>query len=414
MKTLKLLSVVAVLAVLAQLHGPVAVQAQGGTIKIASHSPLSGGQSVLGTGIRNATDLAVQQLKGNIEKMGFKVEFVPFDDQATPDVGVANSQNIVNDKAIMAVIGHLNSGVAIPSSEVYNKSDLVMVSPANTNEKVTDRGLPTVNRVCGRDDAQGSVGAEYVANTLKAKTVYIIHDKTTYGEGVATSFRDAVKALGVEVLGFEGTTETANFDAVITPIAAQNPEVIYFGGIYNQAAVFFKQAHEKGVKAQFMGPDGMDSSDLAKIGGEAVVGMVYTSAAGPASVYPEAKKFLEDYKAAFKINPEPYAAESYASTQIVLAAIEQVLKDNGGKMPDRKAVAAAVRATKDFPTIIGKITFDANGDPTAAAYYILKVKSADPAKWSEPGNDLAARVEIPSPLMKKAMGEATMAPTASK
>src|SRR5262245_42206015 len=123
MKTLKLLSVVAILAVLAQLHGPVAVQAQGGTIKIASHSPLSGGQSVLGTGIRNATDLAVQQLKGNIEKMGFKVEFVPFDDQATPDVGVANSQNIVNDKAIMAVIGHLNSGVAIPSSEVYNKSD---------------------------------------------------------------------------------------------------------------------------------------------------------------------------------------------------------------------------------------------------------------------------------------------------
>ncbi len=415
MKTLKLLTIVAVLAILAQAYGPLTVRAQsGGTIKVASHSPLSGGQSVLGTAIRNGTDLAVQQLKGNIEKLGFKVEFVPFDDQADPKVGPANAKNIVNDKAIMGIIGHLNSGVAIPSSVVYNDNDLVMISPANTNVKITDRGFPTVNRVCGRDDAQGSAGANFAIQQLKIKSAYIIHDKTAYGQGVAEFFRQGLEAGGVQVLGFEGTEEKSNFDAVLTPILAQTPDLIYFGGIYDQAAVFFKQAREKGIKAQFMGPDGMDSSDMAKIAGDAAVGMVYTTAAGPVSVFPDAKQFTEDYKKVFTINPEPYAAESYASTQILLAAIEKAINDNGGKMPDRKTVAANVRATKGFKTIIGTITFDANGDPEVASYYILKVKSADPANWGT--NELIFTTQAKSPLAAKAAAgaSATAAATASK
>lgn len=406
MRPIKFFALVVVAAILLQGLGsaPVAV-AQDNVIKIASQSPLSGGQSLLGTAIRNGVELAIEQLSKPITDMGFQIQYVPFDDQATPDVGVSNAQQLVNDQAILAVIGHLNSGVAIPSSEVYNQQDLVMVSPANTNVNITDRGYPTVNRVCGRDDAQGAAGANFAINELKVTSAYVIHDKTAYGEGVATFFRDALEAAGVEVLGFEGTTETSNFDAVITPIVAQNPDLVYFGGIYNQAAVFFKQAREKGVQSKFMGPDGMDGSDLAAIAGEAVVGLVYTSAAGPVSVYPAAQKFAEDYRAKFNINPEAYAAEAYASTQIVLAAIEGILKANGGKMPTRKDVAAAVRATKDFDTVIGKITFDANGDPTVATYYILEVASADPAKWSE--NKLITSVTAPSPLAAKEMMEPT-------
>ncbi len=411
MKTVRLLALIAILAIVAQLHGPLPVRAAGGTIKIASQTPLSGGQSEVGTGMRNAVELSINQLKKPIEDMGFQVQFVPYDDQATPDVGVSNANQIVNDSAILAVVGHYNSGVAIPSSEVYNKSDLVMVSPANTGVNVTDRGLPTVNRVCGRDDAQGAVGAQYAAQTLKVKTVYIIHDKTVYGQGVAEAFRDSLKEAGVEVIGFEGTEEKSNFDAILTPIQAQNPDLIYFAGIYNQAAVFLKQARDKGIKAQLMGPDGLDSSELAKIAGDAVVGLVYTSAAGPASAHPEAKKFIDDYKAAYKTDPTPYGAESYAATQVVLNAIQTVLKSNGGQMPARKDVAAAVRASKDAPTIIGKITFDAHGDRDYATYYILKVGSSDPAKWGS--NEVAGQVTIPSPLTAKAMGSATMAATAA-
>src|SRR5215467_7065191 len=203
-----------------------------GTIKIATQSPLSGGQAALGEGIKLGTQLAIDKGKGALEKMGYKVELVPFDDQAKPDVGVANAKNIIADKDIMAVIGHLNSGVAIPSSEVYKEVNVVMISPANTNPVVTDRGYPNVNRVCGRDDVQGVVGSEF-AHGEKVKSAYIIHDKTQYGQSIAEFFKADSEKKGVKILGFEGTEEKSNFDPIITPIKAKNPDVIYFGGIYD-------------------------------------------------------------------------------------------------------------------------------------------------------------------------------------
>src|SRR5262252_9794816 len=265
----------AVLAALLPLTSLTDAQSKG-TIKIATQSPLSGGQAALGEGIKLGAQLAVEKFKGPLEKQGFKVELVPFDDQAKPDVGVANAKNIIADKDILAIIGHLNSGVAIPSSEVYKEVSLAMISPANTNPVVTDRGYPNVNRVCGRDDVQGVVGSEFAHATMKAKTVYIIHDKTPYGQGVAEFFKADAEKKGIKVLGFEGTEEKSNFDPIVTPMKAKNPDVIYFGGIYDQAAPFFKQSREKGVKGKFFGPDGMDSSDLTKIAGKAVVGMYYT------------------------------------------------------------------------------------------------------------------------------------------
>ena len=368
-----------------------------GTIKIASQSPLSGGQAALGEGIKLGTQLAIEQLKGSVEKLGFKVELVPYDDQAKPDVGVANAKNIIADKDILVVIGHLNSGVAIPSSEVYKDAQLAMISPANTNPKITDRNLMNVSRVCGRDDVQGAVGAEF-AKSLKIKTAYVIHDKTTYGQGVAEFFRDDSKKLGIEVAGFEGTEEKSNFDPIITPIKAKKPGLIYFGGIYDQAAPFFKQVFEKGVKAKFLGPDGMDSSDLTKIAGKAVVGMYYTTTAGPVALYPKAKKFSEDYKTKFGKSPEPYAAESFDSTAIALKALEAAIKGAGGKLPAREAVSVQIRKTK-HEGITGSIDFDEKGDRKKAGYFVLQVVSDDPAKWGE--NKLIKRLEIAPPALKK-------------
>src|SRR5450432_197226 len=418
MKSLKVVVLVAVVALLMQnFAGVGSAKAAGGTIKIASQSPLSGPQAVLGTAIEDGAKLAVAQLKKPLEDMGFTVEYVPFDDQATPDVGVANAQNIVNDASILAVVGHLNSGVAIPSSEVYAKSDLAMVSPANTNPTVTDRDSThlVANRVCGRDDIQGPVGAKYVATVLNAKTVYVISDKTAYGDGVAAAFTDAVKALGVNVLGDQATDEASNFDAILTPIAALNPDVIYYGGIYDKGAVLFKQARDKGIKAQFLGADGLDSSDLVKIGGDAINGLIFTTTAGPASLFPDAKQFITDFEAAYKVkNVETYAPEAYAATQVVFAGITQAIKDNGGALPTRKQVAAAMRATSALPTVIGTLTFDANGDPQIASYYIEKIVSVDPTVYGTTGKSTLQILTFPSPLTQKASATmaATMAATA--
>src|SRR5881397_401399 len=388
--------VLALVAILAVALLPAAnLDAQGkGTIKIATQSPLSGGQAALGEGIKLGAQLAVEKFKGTLEKQGFKVELVPFDDQAKPDVGVANAKNIIADKDILTVIGHLNSGVAIPSSEVYKEVSLAMISPANTNPVVTDRGYPNVNRVCGRDDVQGVVGSEFAHATMKAKSVYIVHDKTPYGQGVAEFFRDDAKKKGLKVVGFEGTEEKSNFDPIITPMKAQNPDVIYFGGIYDQAAPFFKQAREKGVKGKFLGPDGMDSSDLTKIAGKAVVGMDYTSAAGPASVLPKAKAFVEEFKKKFGKNPEPYAAEAYDAATVALKAVDAAVK--GGKV-SREDVATAVRKTK-HSGITGDIEFDSKGDRKKALYFVLQVVSDDPAKWGD--NKIVKQLTISPPEKK--------------
>src|SRR2546427_1132536 len=397
MNPTRIRSVLAVCAALAIALLPLGSgpTAQGkGTIKIATQSPLSGGQSALGEGIKLGTQLAVEKFKGNLEKAGFKVDLVPYDDQAKPDVGVSNAKNIIADKEIMVVIGHLNSGVAIPSSEVYKEVNLPMISPANTNEKVTDRGYPNVNRVCGRDDVQGPVGAEF-AHAQKAKSVYIVHDKTTYGQGVAEAFKKDLEKKGVKVIGFEGTEEKSNFDPIITPIKAKNPDLIYFGGIYDQGAPFFKQAREKGLKAKFLGPDGMDSSDLVKIGGKAVVGMYYTTAAAPTSS-PQAKQFGEEYKKKFGKNPEPYAAESYVATAIAIKALEEVTK--GGKAPTREALGSAIRKVK-YNGMTGSIEFDDKGDPQKASYYVMQLTTDNPEKWSD--NKETKRLAIAAPAMKK-------------
>jgi branched-chain amino acid transport system substrate-binding protein len=369
-----------------------------GTIKIATQSPLSGGQAALGEGIKLGTQLAIEKLKGPIEKAGFKVELVPFDDQAKPDVGVANAANILADKDIVAVVGHLNSGVAIPSSEKYKEAQLAMISPANTNPTVTDRNYLNVSRVCGRDDIQGAVGADFAKNTLKAKTAYVLHDKTTYGQGVAEFFKADAEKMGIKVLGFEGTEEKSNFDPILTPIKAKNPDVIYFGGIYDQGAPMFKQAREKGIKATFMGPDGLDSSDLTKIAGKAVQNMYYTSVAGPVTVYPAAKEFAKQYKEKFKKDPEPFAAQAYDSTAIVLKAVEAAIKGNKGNMPNREQVSVAIRKTK-HTGLTGTIEFDEKGDPKKALYFVLQVISDDPGKWGE--NKEIKRIEKAAPPLKK-------------
>ncbi|HLE77989.1 MAG TPA: branched-chain amino acid ABC transporter substrate-binding protein [bacterium] len=400
MKRSRIPVTLAVLALVAALLLPdnVPVSAQQNVIKIATQSPLSGGQSTLGVGIKDGAQLCIDQQAARIVT-GFRVQLVPFDDQAKPDVGVANAKNLVTDPDILLVVGHLNSGVAIPSSEVYNDNNLAMISPANTNPLITDRGYRVVTRVVGRDDVQGQVGAEFAGKDLKVKSVYIVHDKTAYGQGVAEFFRDNAPKNGIQVLGFEGTEEKANFDPILTPIGARNPGMIYFGGIYDQAGVFFKQARAKGIKALFMGPDGMDSTDLPKIAGQAIVGMHYTTVAGPPAFYPGAAKFIADFKAKYKRDPEPFSAQAYDSCWIGLTALANAIKAAGGKKPTRLQVTNAVRNIKGFKGLTATYSFDAKGDPDPAVYFVIQIVSSDPAKWGQ--NKLIKTLRIKPPAAKK-------------
>ena len=354
------------------------------TIKIATQSPLSGALSVIGSDIKSGSQLAIEQLAEPLTKLGFKVELAPFDDQANPDTGVANAKAIVSDPAVLGVVGHYNSGVMIPSSEEYHAAQLCNVSPANTNPKVTERNYPEINRICGRDDVQGAVGAQF-AKSKGIKNAYVLHDKTAYGQGIAEYFKKESETQGIKVAGFTGTEEKANFDAILSPILSAKPDCIYFGGMFDQAAVLFKQARQKGFKGLCLSDDGFDSPDATKIGGDALLegaGTYFSTVSGPAAAYPDTAKFVTDFKAKFGNNPQPFAAQAFDCTAMLLKAIENAANENGGKVPTREAVCKAVRALQDFHGVTGTMTFNPKGDLLKAKYFIIQVSSADPGKWA--------------------------------
>ena len=370
--------------------------AQGkGTIKIATQSPLSGGQAALGEGIKLGAQLAVEKGKANLEKMGYKVELVPFDDQAKPDVGVANAKNIIADKDIMVVIGHLNSGVAIPSSEVYKEVNVAMISPANTNPVVTDRNYVNVNRVCGRDDVQGVVGSEFAHGQKDQERVHRPRQDPVRAEHRRV-LQGRLREEGHQGRSAsKGTEEKSNFDPIITPIKAKNPDLIYFGGIYDQGAPFFKQAREKGVKSKFMGPDGMDSSDLTKIAGKAVVGMNYTSAAGPASALPKAKTFVEDYKKKFSKNPEPYRGRGLRRDHHRDQGASRRRQEGQGQPRGRLLRGPQGQALRHHR----RHRLRQQGRPAEGQYFVLQVASDNPQKWGD--NKIVKQLTIAAPAAKK-------------
>ena len=386
------------LAVLAALAVGADAQKKG-TIKIVSQTPLSGGQSKLGTAIKNGVELAVQDFGKLVTSYGFKLVYEPYDDQANKDTGVANANRLINDNDVLAVVGHLNSGVAIPSSEVYAKVNLTMVSPANTNPLVTDRKSTNAvtNRVCGRDDVQGPAGADFVITTLKAKKLYVINDKTAYGEGLAQAFSTRAKALGVIPTVDTGIEAgERDFNTILNRAAVDKPDVIYYAGIYDQAGPLLKQMRAKGITASFVSGDGIDSSELQALGGADNMKNVYfTTTSGPISSLPSAKRFAERYKAKFGMDPEGYSAYGYDAGKVVLTAIAAATKDAKGMKPTRAAVAKAVRSVK-FAGITGSVAFNSRGDLPVAKYFIVQAQP----EYADNKVFKAVSVAAPTPELK--------------
>ncbi|WP_293911237.1 branched-chain amino acid ABC transporter substrate-binding protein [Deinococcus sp.] len=344
-------------------------------IKIASMSPLTGSSSDLGLQIRNATELAIKEQKAAFAKAGFDLQFVAYDDQADPTTGTANARRIAADTSILAMVGTLNSGVVIPSSEVLAPAHVAIVSPANTNPKVTDRGLANMNRICARDDSQGPAGADFLTDTIKAKKVYVLNDKTPYGQGLADAAEARMKSKGVTIAFSEGSDEKSDFSSIITKIKSSGADAIYFGGLYGQVGPFSKQLREAGLSIPVMGGDGYDSPDLLSLAGTGAKDIYFTTVAPPIAAVPGARLIASRYKAAYKKDLAGFGIMGYDSAKVVLAGVMDAIKQSGGKLPPRTAVEAAVRKTNiDKGTLTGAIAFNSAGDRTSAKMFIIQVK----------------------------------------
>lgn len=380
MRRNKLFPVLAILIILALSVGILA--GCGGTkssgessqvIKIASGSPLSGPQAQSGESLKLGAQMAVEELKGEIEKLGFKVEFVPQDDQADPKMGVAVAQKLISDTKVLAVVGHYNSGVEIPASEVYAKGNLLTI-PIASNPTITKRGLKNIARVSTPDDIQAVTAAKYAVNVLKAKTSFVIHDKGAYGQGVADAFKAAAEELGIKTIGYEGiTVGEVDFSAVVNNVVQKKPDIIYFGGVQAEWGLLIKQMSEKGVKAAMIGADGVDSPDLLKIAGKYIVGTYYTSMAPDLARTAEGKAWMDKYQQAFGKAPEAWSVFGYEGGVTAVKAIVAAIQANGGKMPTREQVIAATR-TLNLQSVTGELSWTEDGERQKPIGFILQFK----------------------------------------
>jgi len=377
------------------------------TVTIAHAGPLTGSIAHLGKDDENGVALAIAQ--ANDKKIVIDGKPVTFkmdseDDQADPKVGTTVAQKLV-DAHVAAVIGHLNSGVSIPASEIYNKAGIPMISGSATNPALTERGMKTVFRTVGRDDQQGPAIASYIAHELKGKKVALIDDKTAYGQGLADEVEKTLKADKVSVVTREHTTDKdTDFKAVLTKIKSKSPDVVFHGGMDATGGPLLKQARELGIKAVFAFGDGACTDEMGKLAGKAAEGMVCSQAGLPREA--ASKEFVDAFTAKYG-EIKQYAPYFYDATNAVIEAMKKANSVDPAKFTPEMFNVSFTGAT-------GKVEFDAKGDRKDAEMTIFKMKDGKVVPVSIVKNGVATPFTAGAPAAPAAAAPAAPAAPAKE
>ena len=329
-----------------------------GIIKIGSAAPLTGAIAHLGKDNENGARLAVEEVnKAGLVINGKPVtlELLGEDDASDPKTGTSIAQKLVDAK-VVAVVGHLNSGVSIPASKIYSDAGIVQISPSSTNPDYTHQGFKTTYRLVGTDAQQGPALAHYAIHNLKAKTIAIVDDATQYGKGLADEFEKTAKADGATIVIREATNDKASdFKAILTNIKSKKPDVIMYGGMDATGGPFAKQAKELGLPAKIVGGDGVCSPTLADLAGDAIDNVVCSTVGVPLSKIKDADGFSKRYKARFNSEVQIYSPMSYDAVMVLVDAMKRA------NSTDAKAILEAMPQTK-YEGLTGHIAFDSKGD----------------------------------------------------
>jgi len=351
-------------------------------VKFGVGGPITGPSAATGAQMKNGVDQAATDINAAGGILGQKISVSYGDDVSDPKQGVSVANKFSAD-GVKFVIGHYNSGVTIPSSEVYQENGILQITPASTNPTVTERKMWNIFRVCGRDDQQGQVAGEYIVKHFKGKKIAIVHDKTTYGKGLADETRKTMAKGGMKDVLYEGVnTGEKDYSALVSKIKQSGADLIYWGGLYTEGGLIVRQMRDQGVKAPLMGGDGITSDEFASIGGPGVEGTLMTYGPDPRNK-PDAKNVVEEFRAK-KFEPEAYTLYSYAGVQIIKQAAE------AAKSLDPKKVAEKMHSGMQFKTVLGDIAYDKKGDITKLDYvmYIWKKDPSGKITYVEcPGSD---------------------------
>ena len=324
-------------------------------IRIGVGGPMTGGVAAFGTQLRQGVEQAVADMNAQGGILGQKIELYIGDDRADPREGVSVANKFVAD-GVKFVIGHFNSGVTIPASEVYQENGMLVVTPAATNPKVTERNMWNIFRVCGRDDQQGSLAGQIIAQRYKGKRVAIVHDKTTYGQGLADETRRAMAKGGLKDVLYDGVNkDDKDFTALISKIRQAKVDLVFWGGLHDAGGLIVRQMRAQGVKAPLMGGDGITDDEFAAIAGPGAEGTLMTFSPDPRT-NPANKAIIELFRSKRMFEPQAYTLYSYASLQVIKQAAEKA------NSLDPKKVAEVMRSGMAFNTVLGTISFDKKGD----------------------------------------------------
>ncbi len=343
-------------------------------LKIGVAGPITGGSAAFGAQLKNGVEQAVADINAAGGILGQKIVLSVGDDRADPKEGVSVANKFIGD-GVKFVVGHFNSGVTIPSSLVYTENGMLAITPAATNPCVTDRKLKSCGddkrthasllmfRTCGRDDQQGGIAGGIIAQKFKGKRVAFVHDKTTYGQGLAEETRKAMNAKGLKEVFWDGVNkDDKDFSAIVSKLRAANPDLIYWGGLHDTGGLLLRQMRDQGIKAPLMGGDGITDDEFAVIAGPGAVGTLMTFSPDPRN-NPANKEIVETFrKKGFE--PQAYTLYSYAAVQIIKQAAEQA------KSVEPKKVAAVMYSGAVFKTVLGDITYDKKGDVSTQGYVV--------------------------------------------
>jgi branched-chain amino acid transport system substrate-binding protein len=348
------------------------VPAHAKEIKIGLITPLSGDVKTYGESVRNSFLIAVEEANAKGGVAGMKITYVIQDDRndATEAANAANL--LVNQHRVKAIIGAVTSKATIPVSDVIQAAKIPTLTPTATNPKVTvadGKRKDYMFRSCFIDPFQGMVMAKFSRETLKKKRAAVLFDASNdYSKGTAEVFRDGFRKLGGASASFEAYgKDDVDFSALLTKVKASGADVMFLPDYYNKVGLIAKQAQEKGLKIQLVGPDGWDSPDLVKVAGSAIEGGYFSNHYSPDDRRPEVAAWVKKYKERHGQVPDALGTLAYDGTKLLLEAIRKAGSDDPGKIRD------ALASIRDFHGVTGKSTLDRNGDSIKSAA-IVKIE----------------------------------------
>ena len=336
-------------------------------IRLGVGGPMTGSDAAFGAQLRQGVEQATADINAQGGILGQQIQLFIGDDGGNPREGVSVANKFVGD-GVKFVVGHFNSGVTIPASNVYQENAILMITPAATNPAVTNRNLWNVFRVCGRDDQQGALAAAIILQRFKDKRVAIVHDKTTYGQGLADETRRGIAKGGLKDVLYEGVNkDDRDFTAVISKIRQARADLVFWGGLHSAGGLIVRQMRAQGVKAPLMGGDGITDDEFAAIAGPGAEGTLMTFSPDPRT-NPANKTIIELFRQKRMFEPQAYTLYSYASVQIIKQAAEKA------NSLDPKKVAEVMRSGMVFNTVLGDLKFDSKGDISNDGYVVNGVK----------------------------------------